>query len=278
MINLYTVIGQPVAHSMSPQIHQLFGELTQRKLNYTRTEATSENFNEVVQAFKSNGGHGCNITVPFKQQALDVVDRMTPAATQAQAINTIHMHRDGSLVGHNTDGSGLLADLQTNLRLSLHAKKILLLGAGGAARGCLAPLLATEPALVHIANRTVKRAEDLACTFSALGPISTSDYSALADIAPFDLVVNATSMSLHGKLPDLSTQLFARGALSYDMMYAQHDTVFMTWSRQHGATQVTDGFGMLIEQAADAFLIWEDVRPKTRMLYPQLRDLLSQQR
>jgi len=274
MINRYTVIGQPIAHSLSPVIHQLFGELTQRKIQYTRTEATVENFHETVLKWQASGGRGCNITLPFKEQALAVCDRLSVGAKRAGSVNTINMHRDGGRVGHNTDGLGLLVDLQQNLKFPLSGKRILLLGAGGAARGVVGPLLDAGPEVLHIVNRTEERATSLAEAFEGDGPVQASAYAQLADEAPYDLVINATSLSLQGEVPPLSEQIFSPVALAYDMMYAKNDTVFMTWSRDCGAS-VSNGFGMLVEQAAEAFLIWEDARPKTRMAWPRLYELLS---
>ena len=275
MINQYTVIGQPIKHSLSPGIHHLFGELTQRRINYTRSEATPDTFARTVIDWQQAGGMGCNITLPFKQLALEVCDRLSISAQRAQAVNTIHMHRDGSRVGHNTDGSGLLQDISVNQGYSLSGKRIILIGAGGAARGVLGPLLKASPATVHVANRTQSRAEELATTFGHLGTTSASDLQSLNDYEPFDVVINATSLSLQGQVPAIPSALLAPAALSYDMMYAAEDTPFMSWSRKHGASTVCNGFGMLIEQAADAFFIWEGVRPKTRLALPRLRKLLA---
>lgn len=278
MIARYTVIGQPVAHSLSPGIHHLFGELAQRRLLYTRTEATPETFEATVIDWQRSGAQGCNVTLPFKQQALAVCQRLSPAARQAGAVNTILMHRDGQRVGHNTDGSGLCTDIERNLRFPLCGKRLLILGAGGAARGALGPLLDGEPRSILIANRTPDRATDLASDFADHAStvscrLAGCDYATIDASARFDLIINATSLSLAGKLPTLPARPFADAALSYDMMYGKDDTVFMRWSREAGAEQVSDGFGMLVEQAADAFLMWEGVRPKVRMASARLRAL-----
>ena len=272
MINRYTVIGQPVSHSLSPPIHELFGELTQRRISYTRTEATPETFVDTVRDWQSSGGRGCNVTMPFKALALDACDRLTPAARRAGSVNTIQMHRDGSRVGHTTDGIGLLADLEGNLGLSPGGRRVLLLGAGGASRAVVEPLLEARPAHLHVANRTPGRARSLAGDFTDHGPIEGSGYEALNELAPFDLVINATSASLAGDLPPLPDELLAPNALAYDMMYAPGDTVFTAWARERGA-RVSDGFGMLVEQAAAAFAVWEGVRPKTRMARARLQAL-----
>ena len=234
VINRYTVIGQPIAHSLSPPIHELFGELTQRRIRYTRTEATPETFVETVRAWQADGGRGCNVTTPFKALALEACDRSSRAAERAGSVNTIHMHRDGSRVGHTTDGVGLLVDLERNRRRPLAGRRVLLLGAGGAARAVVAPLLGACPALLHVANRTPERAAALADAFAPDGPVAGSGVERLAALAPFDIVVNATSASLAGDLPPLPDALFAPGALAYDMMYAPGDTVFMAWARGAG--------------------------------------------
>jgi len=275
VINRYTVIGQPIAHSLSPDIHHMFGELTQRRVHYTRTESTPETFADTIINWQKSGGRGCNVTVPFKQQALKLCDRLHPAAQLAGAVNTIHMRGDGTRVGHTTDGTGLRTDLEANKHFPLAGRRILLLGAGGASRSVIGQLLEANPALLHVANRTADRATELAEIFVNYGNIVGGGYEALDDVAPFDLVINATSLSLQGSVPPLPEHVFNADAMSYDMMYGKGDTVFMAWSRSHGAAKVCSGFGMLIEQAADAFLIWEGVRPKTRMVFSQLQDLLD---
>jgi len=277
VINRYTVIGQPIAHSVSPDIHHVFGELTQRRILYTRTEATADTFADTVQQFTVQGGLGCNVTMPFKSQALNVVDRIKPCAERAGALNTIFLHKDGSLIGFNTDGSGLLADLKNTLRVDPVGLRVLMVGAGGAARGVLGPLIDAQPKSLVIANRTVAKAEALVEQFKP----SKTDHSTLLACSmdtldnhgPFDLVINATSSSLTGNSLNLPDNLFSARSLAYDMVYSNTDTAFMTWANEHGAGRVVDGFGMLVEQAADAFLIWQGVRPKTRLVYPRLTHL-----
>jgi len=274
MINRYTVIGQPIAHSLSPVVHQLFGELTQRKIEYTRTESTPETFEQTVRQWNESGAKGCNVTSPFKEQAVLVCDRLSRQAQLAGSVNTIHMHRDGSQVGHTTDGPGLVADIVRNKRFSIADKRVLILGAGGAARGVMHAILQEQPALLHVANRTTDKAAALVDIFGEFGPVASSGYEQLANLAAFDIVVNATTLGLAGTMPNLPEDLLASGALAYDMTYAQRDTAFMLWATQHGAA-TANGLGMLVEQAAESFLIWEDVRPKTRMVYPRLRDMLA---
>jgi len=285
LINRYTVIGQPIAHSLSPIIHQLFGELTQRKIHYTRTEASPETFADTVINWQDSGGRGCNVTMPFKEQAHEVCDRLSVAARLAGSVNTIHMHKDGSRIGHNTDGLGLLADFKSNLRWTLANRNVLLIGAGGASRGVVGPLLDAAPATLWIANRTASRATELAEYFKANHTPKRRDAASIRldgggmqdvpDAMEFDIVINASSASLLGDMPDIESVRFAKQACAYDMMYGNADTPFTSWAKSHNMT-TSNGFGMLIEQAADAFLFWEGVRPKTRMAYPRLRELLAQ--
>lgn len=275
MSNRYTVFGQPIAHSKSPSIHSMFGELTGRSINYTRTESTPTHFAQTLDEWQQAGGKGCNVTLPFKETAAQLCDHLDQSAKDAQAVNTIHF-QDGKRYGYNTDGSGLLCDLTSNHNFTITNKRILLLGAGGAARGTLGPLIAQAPHSINIANRTVDKAMALAASFpGTLCDLLATGYSDINDEDQFDLVINATSLSLQKALPPLPTNLFAAGALSYDMMYGTEDTVFMIWSRQHHAEQVCDGLGMLIEQAADAFEIWEGVRPNTETVYTYIKSELS---
>jgi len=257
MINRYTVIGQPIAHSLSPIIHQLFGELTQRRIKYTRTEGSPETFDQIVLDWQADGGHGCNVTLPFKEQAAVLCDRLTENAARSGAVNTIHMHRDGSRVGHNTDGIGLLTDLQSQIGTGLEGKRILMVGAGGAARGVIGPLLESRPMALHVVNRTASRATDLALHFESLGPVSGDGFDSLQAMEPFDLIINATSLSLQGELPPLPESIVAQDAFAYDMMYGTGDTIFMSWARKQGCE-----------------VIWEGVRPKMRIAAPRLKELL----
>ena len=274
MINRYTVIGQPIAHSLSPVVHQLFGELTQRKIRYTRTEGTPEKFEQIVRDWKTSGAIGCNVTAPFKGQAVLVCDRLTQEARMADSVNTIHMHRDGSMIGHTTDGQGLVVDIVRNQRHGLSEQRILILGAGGAARGVIQAILAEKPACLHVANRTAEKAVQLADIFAELGTVSGGGYDQLASLDGFDTVINATTLGMSGTMPVLPAHLMNAGSLAYDMTYAKRDTPFMSWAAEKGAN-TANGLGMLVEQAAESFLIWEGVRPKTRMVYPRLREMLN---
>jgi len=271
----YTVIGQPIAHSLSPQIHQVFASLTHRSIQYTRTESSVEDFSDTLDRFQRNGGQGCNVTVPFKQLAVMHCHNLDASASVAGAVNTILMHEDGSRVGHNTDGSGLCADLESNIQFLIESKRVLILGAGGATRGILGPLLSRNPTQIAIANRTESKALELADTFKNHGSVRGSSFQSIKELGEFDLVLNATSMSLQGESPPLTESTFAADALAYDLMYAKSDTQFMTLSRTLGASNICNGFGMLVEQAADAFLIWEGVRPDTRLAYPELLSLIT---
>lgn len=274
MINRYTVVGQPIAHSLSPVVHQLFGELTQRKIDYTRTESTPQTFAQTILDWQKSGAKGCNVTAPFKEQAFEVCQRIVPNAKRAGSVNTIHMHRDGKLVGYNTDGAGLVADIVINKRRAIESRRVLMLGAGGAARGVVAPLLGAGPKQLHIANRTAAKAIALADMFDDLGAVSGGGYDELASAEPYDIIINATTLSMEGGLPPIPDNLVNGDTFAYDMTYGKDDTPFMTWCQSKGSVSC-NGLGMLVEQAAESFFIWEGVRPKTRLVYPRLRELLA---
>lgn len=269
-IDRYAVFGNPIAHSKSPQIHTQFAEQTEQSLIYTAELAESEDFEERVKAFVANNGKGLNITVPFKQQAWQLVDRRSPRAERAGAVNTILIKEDGSYFGENTDGIGLVRDLTENHKITLRDKRILILGAGGAVRGVLEPILNEQPAGLVIANRTVSKALQLAIDFAELGNISGCGFDELEGES-FDVIINGTSASLQGDLPPLPNGLFNNNACAYDMMYADQPTVFMEWATQHGASKVLDGLGMLVEQAAEAFTLWRGGLPETRPVIEAIR-------
>lgn len=264
MTDRYAVFGHPIAHSKSPQIHAAFARQTGQDMRYEAILAPLDGFAASVAAFIASGGLGANVTVPFKQEAFKLAGRLSPRARRAGAVNTLSFDAEG-ILGDNTDGAGLVADLTRNLLCPLAGKRILLLGAGGAARGVIEPLLDQQPAQLVIANRTVSRAQELAELFGR--GVSACGFDA-AD-APFDVIVNATAASLAGELPPLSPQAFTSNTLAYDMMYG-HDTPFLTFARAHGAA-VTDGLGMLVEQAAEAFYGWRGVRPDTTSVIAKLR-------
>ncbi|MBS1147672.1 MAG: shikimate 5-dehydrogenase [Proteobacteria bacterium] len=264
MTDRYAVFGHPIAHSKSPLIHAAFARQTGQDMTYEAILAPLGGFADSVAAFMAAGGRGANVTVPFKEAAFKLAQRLSPRAERAGAVNTLSFSADG-ILGDNTDGAGLVADLTCNLHCSLNAKRILLLGAGGAARGVIEPLLDQQPAALVIANRTVGRAQELAGLFGR--GVSACGFEA-AD-APFDLVINATAASLAGELPPLSPHVFSKDTLAYDMMYGR-DTPFLSFARTHGAA-TADGLGMLVEQAAEAFYLWRGVRPDTAPVIASLR-------
>jgi shikimate dehydrogenase len=268
MTDRYAVFGHPIAHSKSPQIHAAFARQTGQDMTYEALLAPLDGFADSVAAFVAAGGRGANVTVPFKEEAFRLADRLTPRAQRAGAVNTLLFDADG-ISGDNTDGAGLVADLTRNLQCGLTGKRILLLGAGGAARGVIDPLLEQQPAALVIANRTVSRAEQLAGRFDAMKHRGVTACSFDAADTRFDLIINATAASLAGELPPLSPKVFDAGTLAYDMMYG-HDTPFLNFARQHGAA-TADGLGMLVEQAAEAFYVWRGVRPDTAPVIASLR-------
>ena len=234
--------------------------------------APLDGFADSLRHFAAEGGKGCNITVPFKTQALDIADELTPRAELAGAVNTLHLLADGRWLGDNTDGAGLVMDLK-RLGFTLSGANILLLGAGGAARGALAPLLAELPAQVVIANRTPARAEELALHFSELGNISSVPLESLDQ--PFDIIINSTSASLQGETLSLSNQVCHAGTRVYDMMYGQTETPFIAWAREQGLEHRYDGLGMLVGQAAESFNLWRNVRPNMMPVLEALRAQLA---
>ncbi|MBI1423835.1 MAG: shikimate dehydrogenase [Gammaproteobacteria bacterium] len=264
----YGVMGNPISHSQSPRIHSLFAEQTRQHLSYEAIHVDLGGFAQAVGNFDASGGKGLNITVPFKQEAFELVDELSARARRAGAVNTIKFEKH-KRYGDNTDGVGLVNDLRQNHHIVLAGKRILLMGAGGAARGVLAPLLECKPAVLMIANRTPDKAVALAATFTDLGSIKGCGYHELGE-QRFDIVINATAASLQGELPPLPESILADGAVCYDMMYGKL-TPFMSWARSHGAAQVFDGLGMLVEQAAESFFLWRGVRPQTAPVIALLR-------
>lgn len=267
----YGVMGNPIAHSKSPMIHRLFAEQTGERLTYEAILVERGGFRQAVDNYRAHGFKGLNVTVPFKQEAWALADQRTERAERAGAVNTLKFEPDG-LLGDNTDGVGLVADLTANRGWPLAGKRILVLGAGGAVRGVLGPLLAEGPAEVVIANRTVERADDLARLFGS--PVSGCGFDGLAG-GRFDGVINGTSASLQGELPPLPDGLLADGAFCYDMMYGREPTPFMLWARSQRAAAVGDGLGMLVEQAAESFRLWRGVRPETAPVIAAVRDSLT---
>lgn len=269
MTDRYAVMGNPVLHSKSPRIHSRFAAQTHQDLRYDAMLVEPGHFAEAVTDFFASGGRGLNITVPFKQEAFALADDLSPQAALAGAVNTL-FQRDGRLQGHNTDGVGLVRDIRENHAGVLQGKRLLVLGAGGATRGILLPLLQQEPHSICIANRTVARAEELARIFAAHGVVTACGFADLAG-QRFDWVLNASSASLQGDLPPLPRNLLAEGAWCYDLMYGKEPTVFCRWASQQGAARALDGLGMLVEQAAESFALWRGLRPATAEVLAELR-------
>ncbi len=284
-VDRYVVIGNPIAHSKSPQIHAAFARQTGEAVAYERLLAPLDGFDAAVRDFIAAGGRGANVTVPFKLEAYALADQLSERATAAGAVNTMRFDRDGervTIAGDNTDGVGLVRDIVVNAGVPVAGARVLLLGAGGAARGVILPLLAESPAQLVIANRTLARAEALVAQFAQVAQaasavpvplsLSASGFEALA--GSFDLVINATSASLSSELPPVPASVFAAGGFAYDMMYGAQPTVFMQMAAQAGA-RVRDGLGMLVEQAAESFFVWRGVRPDTMPVYHELRAQLA---
>ncbi len=271
----YVVLGNPIAHSKSPLIHSLFAQQTGQAMCYDSMLAPLDQFAATVQSFMAAGGCGANVTVPFKLEAFALAQSLSERAQAAGAVNTL-LFKDGQIVGDNTDGAGLVRDITVNLQRPLRGARVLLLGAGGAARGALLPLLQQSPTQLCIANRSVEKAQqlqDLAASF-ALGTVQVSARS-LAElmnplVGQFDVIINATSASLQQESVMMASELFAPNCLAYDMMYGAQATPFMRMAQTAGA-QAVDGLGMLVEQAAEAFYLWRGVRPDTASVLAQLR-------
>jgi shikimate dehydrogenase len=270
--DLYGVIGHPVAHSRSPLIHRLFATRTGERMDYVLLDAAPGEFAAVVAEFHNGGGKGLNVTVPYKQEAYGIATRRTERARLAGAVNTLAW-LDGDLLGDNTDGAGLVRDLQVNLGIGLEGSSILLLGAGGASRGVVGPLLDCGARRVVIANRTHERADALAARFGMSPRLGSMPLENLT--SNFDLVVNATSASLYGEVPQIPRTAIGPGTFCYDMMYGREPTVFLRWAEANGAGGWADGLGMLVEQAAESFLVWRGVRPDTGPVLAEVRRSLS---
>lgn len=265
----YAVIGHPIAHSLSPRIHALFAQQTRQQLRYEALDVTPEQLRPSVQAFFASGGRGLNVTIPHKQAVMGLVERLSGRAERAGAVNTICVERDQQLYGDNTDGFGLVRDLTHNLQLSLDQRHVLLLGAGGAARGVIGPLLAETPREIVIANRTPERARDLARSWLESGSVRAVALEEL-DASLFDLIVNATPATAQPPLPPSRGKLGA-AVTCYDMAYGSGESAFLRWARESGAARRHDGLGMLVEQAAESFLLWRGVPPETAPVLAALR-------
>ena len=266
----YAVMGNPIAHSKSPSIHSLFAAQTGQELEYTAILVEPGNFANAVAEFLSQGGKGLNITVPFKQEAWALVGSRSERAERAGAVNTLGLNESGNHFGDNTDGAGLVRDLMVNHGAVLAGKRLLLVGAGGAARGVIEPLLNEKPALLVIANRTPDKAIDLARSFCDLGHTEGCGLDG-PEGQDFDIIINATAASLTGEVPALPTSIITAESWCYDMMYADQATAFMNWADEQGADKIMDGLGMLVEQAAESFYLWRGVRPDTAAVIKELR-------
>ena len=272
LLDQYAVVGTPIAHSKSPQIHNAFAEQTNQALEYKAVELPIENFEKKLRGLQKLGYKGVNVTAPFKQQAWKICDERSPRAEKAGAVNTLVFgNLDGKISGDNTDGAGLARDLVNNHSILIKHRKILILGAGGAIHGVLAPLLTLNPTNIILANRTVNKAQKLADVFQTVGDVKACGYDDLSN-EPFDLIINGTSAGLNQEVPPISNKVLGINSVCYDMMYnTSAPTAFVKWARIHGASRAIDGLGMLVEQAAESFYVWRGVRPKTTNIIQSLR-------
>jgi shikimate dehydrogenase len=270
MTDRYAVMGNPVAHSKSPRIHTLFAAQFGHDIEYRDILVEPGHFSQAVAEFQAQGGKGLNVTVPFKEEAWALASTRSARAQHAGAVNTLLLDPSGSHHGDNTDGVGLVCDLKINQGCQLAGRGILLLGAGGAARGVIEPLLDEQPSLLVIANRTPGKAVELARAFHEYGRVDGCGLGALAERS-FDVIINATAAGLRGEVPALPPEVVLAHSWCYDMMYADEPTAFMRWAQELGAERVLDGLGMLVEQAAEAFYLWRGVRPATDPVIQSLR-------
>jgi shikimate dehydrogenase len=276
MTDQYAVFGNPINHSKSPAIHRQFAEQTGQDLHYSKQLVAETEFVQTAQAFFAQGGKGLNVTVPFKIEAFQFAQKLTPRAQRAGAVNTLALQGDGKILGDNTDGIGMVHDMH-NLGWELQDKRILILGAGGAVRGILQPVLAEHPLQVVIANRTESKADELANEFHDLGDVQVRSFEQLTSEG-FDIVINGTSASLSGDLPPLPDGLLNSNACCYDLMYGAEPTVFLKWAIEHGAAKTADGLGMLVGQAAEAFYLWRHIRPEVVPVITALRRQLNEKK
>ena len=268
-VDRYGIMGYPVSHSRSPFIHKLFAMQTQQDLEYELLKVAPDRLEKAIKRFQRKGGKGLNITVPHKTEVTRIVDHLSERASSAGAVNTL-VFREEDIIGDNTDGIGLMRDLLVNLELDLTDKSILILGAGGATRGIVASLLDAEPESITIANRTLSRARILAEIFSATGPVSACRFEELQETSSFEIVINATSAGLKGEIPPFPESAIDDQTFCYDLSYALSPTPFSRWAAEHGAARSVMGWGMLVEQAAESFLLWRGVRPDTQKVLKQI--------
>lgn len=269
VIDRYAVMGYPVAHSRSPIIHRLFAAQTGENLQYELLEVAPDKLESAIKQFGRTGGKGLNITLPHKSEVTRFVDDMSERASTAGAVNTL-VFKGKEIYGDNTDGVGLMRDLQLNLELKLEGANILILGAGGSTRGIISPLLDAKPGSVVIANRTMDKAQALAQVFSTQGPVSAVNFKNVRTPPDFDLIINATSAGVKGETPPYPENAIGENTVCYDLSYSMKATPFSSWAKEHGATRSLMGWGMLVEQAAESFEIWRGVRPDTAQVLKQL--------
>ena len=268
-VDRYGVMGYPVAHSRSPVIHRLFAQQTGQDLRYELLRVAPEKLEEAVRQFQRTGGKGLNVTVPHKRAVFRLVDHLSERAGAAGAVNTLTF-RNNEIYGDNTDGIGLLRDLVVNVGLNLEGANILILGAGGATRGIVGPLLEMQPRSLCVANRTLERAQDLVERFASRGSVSASGFDTIPVSEPYDLVINATSAIHGGEIPPYPEAAISPITFCYDLSYSLHPTPFCKWALEHGAANAVMGWGMLVEQAAESFHIWRGVRPDTKPVLKQI--------
>lgn len=272
-LDRYAVFGNPIAHSKSPLLHKAFADETRQELIYTAELVDVEEFSTTTSRFFSDGGKGLNITVPFKGDAFSYAKKLTPRAQRAGAVNTLFLDDEHNIVGDNTDGVGLVNDITKNQQWLIKGKKLLIVGAGGAVRGVLEPLIQQQPESITIVNRTPEKATALAKEFADIFPIQSCSFSDL-DKYSFDVIINGTSASLSGELPPLPASIITSNTCCYDMMYSKALTPFLNWAKQKGAEKLSDGLGMLVCQGAESFYIWRQLHPDTRSVIAQLREQL----
>jgi shikimate dehydrogenase len=270
VVDRYGVMGYPVSHSRSPVIHRLFALQTGQDLQYELLQVSPEKLEPAVRQFQSTGGKGLNITVPHKSDVTRLVDHLSERASTAGAVNTLTF-KDGEILGDNTDGFGLLRDLVVNLGLTLEDSNILILGAGGATRGIVGPLLEMKPASLRIANRSLGKAQVLAEHFSRSGPVTACRFNVVPVSEPYDLIINATSAGLKGAAPPYPAAALSEQTVCYDLSYGLNPTPFSTWAIENGASKALMGWGMLVEQAAESFRIWRGVRPDTTSVLKHMK-------
>ncbi len=270
----YAVFGNPIKQSKSPAIHAAFAAQCGHAIQYRAVRVDEDKFKQAAQRFFDGGGSGLNVTVPFKQDAFSYADRLSERARRAGAVNTLKMAEDGKIEGDNTDGLGLVRDMVANLGWVVQGQRVLIIGAGGAVRGVLEPLLRERPREMLIVNRTAAKAAQLATEFHDLGTIEGGAYDLIGE-RQFDLIINASSAGLSGEMPALPSTLLTERSCCYDMVYGSEPTAFMRWAAHHAAWAVADGLGMLVEQAAQSFYIWRGQRPETRPVINQIREAME---